>query len=174
MPSVVEIETTAGAPDAAAHVHGRRYVFEADMGQPAGIRQVTLRCRGRICDGDSPDDGNPQLVVLGALPTDETFARLGPALERHAEFQAGRTSSLRWSNRGTGCESASGNVEWDRPSLRDRFVRCSRGRRGPRRRRSSSRGDRTRREPGRRMDRRRRAPDRMGRDHLRRTFEAAV
>ncbi len=33
--------------------------------------------------------GNPQLVVLGPLPSDERFARLGPALERHVEFPAG-------------------------------------------------------------------------------------
>ena len=30
--------------------------------------------------------GNPQCVVLGPLPDDERFARLGPALERHPAF----------------------------------------------------------------------------------------
>jgi diaminopimelate epimerase len=33
--------------------------------------------------------GNPQCIVLGALPTPERFQRLGPALSTHAAFPAG-------------------------------------------------------------------------------------
>ena len=32
--------------------------------------------------------GNPQCIVLGPLPDDERFARLGPALEHHQMFPA--------------------------------------------------------------------------------------
>jgi diaminopimelate epimerase len=88
--SVVEIETTAGLRTLQlTSLEGGRYVFEADMGQPAGIRQATLTAAGESVTGTVLTMGNPQFVVLGPLPDDERFARLGPALERHAEFAAG-------------------------------------------------------------------------------------
>jgi hypothetical protein len=40
--------------------------------------------------------GNPQCVVLGALPDERRFHALGPAIERHAYFPgADQTSSSR-------------------------------------------------------------------------------
>ena len=88
--AVVEIETTAGLRTLQlTAMEGPRYVFEADMGQPAGIRQTTLSAAGESVTATVLTMGNPQLVVLGALPSDERFARLGPALERHVEFPAG-------------------------------------------------------------------------------------
>ncbi len=44
--AVVEIQTTAGLRTLQlTSMDGPHYVFEADMGQPAGIRQTTLRPR---------------------------------------------------------------------------------------------------------------------------------
>lgn len=88
--SVVEIETTAGLRSLRlTAIEGGRYVFEADMGHPAGIRQASLAAAGESVTATILTIGNPQLVVLGPLPDDGRFARLGPALERHAEFPAG-------------------------------------------------------------------------------------
>ncbi len=88
--SVVEIQTTAGLRTLQlTSLDGPHYVFEADMGQPAGIRETTLSAAGESVTATVLTMGNPQLVVLGPLPSDERFARLGPALERHAEFPAG-------------------------------------------------------------------------------------
>jgi diaminopimelate epimerase len=88
--SVVEIETTAGLRSLSlTSIAGARYVFDADMGQPRGIRQATLSAAGESVIATILTIGNPQLVVLGPLPDDERFARLGPALERHSEFPAG-------------------------------------------------------------------------------------
>jgi diaminopimelate epimerase len=88
--SVVEIDTTAGLRTLQlTSTDGSRYVFEADMGHPAGIRQVTLSAGDESVTATVLTMGNPQLVVLGPLPSDERFVRLGPALERHAEFAAG-------------------------------------------------------------------------------------
>jgi diaminopimelate epimerase len=88
--SVVEIETTAGRRTLQlTSIEGSRYVFEADMGQPTGIRQATLSAADESVTATVLTMGNPQLVVLGPLPTDERFARLGPALERHGDFPAG-------------------------------------------------------------------------------------
>ena len=88
--AIVEIETAAGLRTLRlTTVEGGHYVFEADMGQPGGIRQVTLHAAGESVEATVLTMGNPQLVVLGPLPDDERFARLGPALERHADFPAG-------------------------------------------------------------------------------------
>ncbi len=56
------------------------------MGQPAGIRQARLDVAGEQVTASILTVGNPQCVVLGPLPDDERFARLGPALERHPAF----------------------------------------------------------------------------------------
>jgi diaminopimelate epimerase len=88
--SVVEIGTAAGVRTLRlTGTDGDRYVFEADMGQPGGLRQATLVAAGESVTASVLTMGNPQLVVLGPLPDDERFARLGPALERHPEFPAG-------------------------------------------------------------------------------------
>ena len=88
--SSVEIQTTAGLRRLQlASIEDGRYVFEADMGQPAGIRQATFAAGGESVTATVLTMGNPQLVVLGPLPDDERFARLGPALERHSAFPAG-------------------------------------------------------------------------------------
>jgi diaminopimelate epimerase len=60
--------------------------FRAAMGQPTGLRQQPV-----VVDGESLtlvvlNIGNPQAVVLGPLPDDERFRRLGAAIERHPLF----------------------------------------------------------------------------------------
>jgi diaminopimelate epimerase len=87
----VEIQTAAGLRTLTlTGADGSRYVFDADMGRPEAIRQVTLSAAGESVTATVLTMGNPQLVVLtGHLPDDERFARLGPALERHPAFPAG-------------------------------------------------------------------------------------
>jgi diaminopimelate epimerase len=106
--SSVEIETAAGVRTLQlTSIDGPRYVFEAEMGHPGGLRQATLSAGGESVTATVLTMGNPQLVVLGPLPSDERFARLGPALERHAEFPAGTNVEF------AHVESP-GNVEWVR------------------------------------------------------------
>lgn len=61
-------------------------VFRAAMGQPRDIRQVQLTVGGEAVSIVVLNMGNPQAIVLGGLPDDERFGRLGPALERHSMF----------------------------------------------------------------------------------------
>jgi diaminopimelate epimerase len=66
-----------------------RFTFRAGMGQPSGLRTLTLAAGGEDVLVSAFSIGNPQCVVLGPLPDDDRFARLGPALERHAAFAHG-------------------------------------------------------------------------------------
>jgi diaminopimelate epimerase len=65
-----------------------RYTFRAWMGQPAGLREVTLDVQGEQVCAVVLSMGNPQCVLLGPLD-DARFRRLGPALETHAAFPEG-------------------------------------------------------------------------------------
>lgn len=66
----------------------RRFRFRADMGVPERLRRVRLDVAGETVEAGALMVGNPQCVVLG--PLDEgRLARLGPALQRHAEFPGG-------------------------------------------------------------------------------------
>lgn len=65
---------------------GASYLFTADMGHPSGITQTTLTVDDETVTATVLSVGNPQLVVLGPLPDDARFRRLGPALERHEAF----------------------------------------------------------------------------------------
>jgi diaminopimelate epimerase len=66
-----------------------RFTFRAAMGQPADLQRLTLEAAGERVDASVFSMGNPQCVVLGPLPDDDRFMRLGPALERHAAFRHG-------------------------------------------------------------------------------------
>jgi diaminopimelate epimerase len=66
-----------------------RQTFHAAMGLPRDLRQVDIDAAGESLRAAVMNFGNPQCVVLGALPADARFQRLGPALERHAFFPAG-------------------------------------------------------------------------------------
>jgi len=67
---------------------GMRHTFVAAMGLPRDLRQVTASAAGESLSLAVMDFGNPQCVVLGALPDPARFERLGPALEHHALFPA--------------------------------------------------------------------------------------
>ncbi len=68
---------------------GSRQLFRAAMGLASGIRQLQLTAGGEAVTVVSLNIGNPQCLVLGSIPDDERFNRLGPALERHPAFAEG-------------------------------------------------------------------------------------
>lgn len=61
-------------------------MFRAHMGRPEGIRQVRGEAGGESLQLTVLNMGNPQCIVLGSLPGEERFQRLGAALERHPMF----------------------------------------------------------------------------------------
>lgn len=67
---------------------GSRQTFRAAMGLPADLRQVNVEAAGESLQLAVMTFGNPQCVVVGALPDEARFNRLGPALENHAMFPA--------------------------------------------------------------------------------------
>jgi diaminopimelate epimerase len=68
---------------------GSRQTFRAEMGVPAGLHQVSLMAGGETLSPVLLNMGNPQCVLLGALPDEERFQRLGPALAHHTLFAEG-------------------------------------------------------------------------------------
>ena len=66
-----------------------RPMFRAAMGLPSDLRQLPIVAGGESLQVAVLNIGNPQCVVLGALPHDERFRRLGAALERHPMFRDG-------------------------------------------------------------------------------------
>jgi len=98
---------------------GIRQSFRASMGLPIGLRQVAVAAAGETVTAVVLTLGNPQCVVLGALPDEDRFRRLGAALERHELFPGGtnvefarvdapgRVTILIW-ERGVGPTSSSG------------------------------------------------------------------
>jgi diaminopimelate epimerase len=67
---------------------GARQTFRAAMGLPEDLRQVTVTAAGEPLTLAVMNFGNPQCVVLGPLPDERRFNRLGPALEHHEIFPA--------------------------------------------------------------------------------------
>jgi diaminopimelate epimerase len=98
---------------------GSRQTFRAAMGLPADLRQVEVTAAGEAVQLVVMNFGNPQCVALGALPDEDRFRRLGPALEHHEIFPArsnvefvdvetpGRVRILIW-ERGVGPTMSSG------------------------------------------------------------------
>jgi diaminopimelate epimerase len=68
---------------------GERYTFRAALGPPTDVREVDIAVDGETVRASVLGMGNPQCVVLGALPDMDRFGRLGPALSTHAMFPAG-------------------------------------------------------------------------------------
>ena len=68
---------------------GSKHMFRAAMGQPRDVRTVRLTAGGEPLTVVSLNIGNPQCLVLGEIPDDERFHRVGPALERHPAFAEG-------------------------------------------------------------------------------------
>jgi len=98
---------------------GIRQTFRASMGLPVGLRQVAIVAAGETVPAVVLNLGNPQCVVLGAIPEQDRFRRLGDALEHHQLFPEGtnvefarvdapgRVTILIW-ERGVGPTSSSG------------------------------------------------------------------
>jgi len=85
----VVIHTDAGAKALTrVGLEGTRQTYIAAMGVPRDLRQVAADACGEPLQLCVMDFGNPQCVVLGTLPDEARFARLGPALERHELFPA--------------------------------------------------------------------------------------
>ena len=70
-------------------VTGLRQTFRAAMGTPHDIRRQALSAGGETIAAVALDMGNPQCLVLGPLPDDDRFHRLGPALAGHEAFPEG-------------------------------------------------------------------------------------
>ena len=118
--STVEVDTGAGRKtlDLLAR-EGERFEFRAAMGAPEDVRQAEISVLGETVTASVLRMGNPQCVVLGALPDAARFNRLGPALATHPMFPAGtnvefvqvdapgRIRILIW-ERGVGPTSSSG------------------------------------------------------------------
>jgi diaminopimelate epimerase len=88
--AVVAVDTDAGLKtlDLVAR-DGARFTFRAAMGQPEDLRETQLVAAGESVRASVLRMGNPQCIVLGALPTADRFNRLGPALSTHEAFPAG-------------------------------------------------------------------------------------
>jgi diaminopimelate epimerase len=68
---------------------GSRPMFRAAMGQPRDIRQAHVAAGGETLAVVVLNIGNPQCLVLGEIPDDERFGRVGAALEHHKAFPEG-------------------------------------------------------------------------------------
>jgi diaminopimelate epimerase len=68
---------------------GERFTFRAALGEPTDLREAKIPVLGETLTASVLGMGNPQCVILGSLPNEERFRRLGPALSTHAMFPAG-------------------------------------------------------------------------------------
>ena len=83
--STVTVETCAGTKSLALlAVAGSRYMFRTALGPPADVRQLDIPVLDETVTASVLSVGNPQCVVLGALPNDRRFNQLGPALSEAA------------------------------------------------------------------------------------------
>jgi diaminopimelate epimerase len=86
----ITIETAAGPKRLTRTGRSNtRQTFRAAMGQPAELRQVPIVAAGESLQVAVMNIGNPQCVVVGTLPLEERFRRLGAALEHHQMFREG-------------------------------------------------------------------------------------
>ena len=70
-------------------VDGARQTFRASMGLPAGLQQESVTVGDERVELVTLNMGNPQAIILGPLPDDDRFNRLGAALEWHPRFPDG-------------------------------------------------------------------------------------
>jgi diaminopimelate epimerase len=66
-----------------------RPLFRAAMGLPTDLRQTWITAGGESVEAAILNMGNPQCVVIGRLPDEERFRRLGASLEQHTVFPEG-------------------------------------------------------------------------------------
>ena len=87
--SSVTIETEGGVKQAVRIDRaGNQQTFRTEMGLPSDLRQVRLQVSagGETVDAVVLNFGNPQCILLGPLPDEHRFRRVGSALERHMLF----------------------------------------------------------------------------------------
>jgi diaminopimelate epimerase len=87
----VRVDTDAGWKTLRLASHGSgRFTFRAAMGPPTDVQEEELDVAGERLRVTTLGMGNPQCVALvTALPDQERFHRLGPALATHQRFPAG-------------------------------------------------------------------------------------
>ncbi|HEV3142138.1 MAG TPA: diaminopimelate epimerase [Vicinamibacterales bacterium] len=68
---------------------GTRHTFRAAMGLPRNLERSSAVVGSETVPIVVMDMGNPQCIVLGALPDEHRFRTVGAGLERHAMFPAG-------------------------------------------------------------------------------------
>jgi diaminopimelate epimerase len=86
--AIVAIQTEGGLKTLTrtARASAVAQTFRAAMGLPVDLRQALVNAAGESLPIVVLNFGNPQCVVLGPLPDEPRFQRLGPALERHPMF----------------------------------------------------------------------------------------
>jgi diaminopimelate epimerase len=89
--AAVDIRTEAGVKRVSrTGREGSRQVFRTAMGPPRDVRKILpIEIAGEPIHPVVLDMGNPQCVILGPLPPDAVFRRVGAALERHELFPEG-------------------------------------------------------------------------------------
>jgi len=88
--AVIAIRTEGGVKRLVrTDVTAVRQTFRAEMGAPLDLRQVSIDIDGEVLPAVVLNMGNPQCVILGPLPSDEAFSRIGHAVERHHLFREG-------------------------------------------------------------------------------------
>jgi len=88
--ATITIDTDAGVKTLDLLSRDReRFTFRASMGQPADLRETSITAAGETVQASVLKMGNPQCVVLGSLPDQARFERLGRALATHAMFPTG-------------------------------------------------------------------------------------
>jgi diaminopimelate epimerase len=88
--SLISVETCAGTKSLELiAVAGSRFTFRTALGPPADLREFDIPVLGEKVRASVLSVGNPQCVVLGALPDEGRFNRFGPALSTHSLFPAG-------------------------------------------------------------------------------------
>ena len=91
----VVIETDAGAKATRlTDVEDGRLTFETEMGPPEDLRKIQLLVEGQNLEIVALRVGNPQCVLLTALPDRERFLKLGAALSAHDAFPDGANVEL--------------------------------------------------------------------------------
>jgi diaminopimelate epimerase len=69
---------------------GSRQTFRASMGAPRDVRKILpIEIAGEPVQPILLSMGNPQCVLVGPLPDEQRFLRVGAALERHEMFPDG-------------------------------------------------------------------------------------
>ena len=84
------IETEAGTKALTrTSRNGTRQIFRASMGLPSALRRTSIVSGNESIELVTLNMGNPQAIILGPLPDDMRFQRLGSMLERHPSFPEG-------------------------------------------------------------------------------------